>query len=210
MILQKIRIPYDIDRGVYLQDNLNIDFSIDDANSCQLIIPVGREPFIRSGARGIKDTEFREPLDLTGYSAIAYFMHKDFDLQYPLDVEGNQLSLILPTEVLAYKGRVDVQIIIYKAETNFKKAGLKFYYNVEKSYEGDFLEANNGNTIITMFRAELNYLEKRVTTLEENGGSGNSGSVELPTDLVRYIISTNEPTDEELQEGMTIWFEEEV
>ena len=98
---QKIIIPYDIDRGVYFEKNINVNISVGDTNSCELIIPVGRKPFNKIG-NSLRDVEFEEPLDLTGYSAVAYFKHQDekFDLQHPLKANGNQLNVILPAEEL--------------------------------------------------------------------------------------------------------------
>ena len=61
---QKIIIPYDIDRGVYFEKNINVNISVGDTNSCELIISVGRKPFNKIG-NSLRDVEFEEPLVLT-------------------------------------------------------------------------------------------------------------------------------------------------
>ena len=187
-------IPYDLTNGI--KNYKEIIFSKGDRNSSRISF------FIQNGYSAYDIGEYKARAIYTSPTGEKINSEEGTN---EVVVEGDKVIVNIPTSALAEKGYYILEVNLYNDEE--KKYLMEVRYYVRETAEGEYVGTSNNKDLLQQLDGKIDGLTKRVDNLEENGGNG---SVELPNDLVRYIISTNEPTDEELQEGMTIWFEEEV
>ena len=187
-------IPYDLTNGI--KNYKEIIFSKGDRNSSRISF------FIQNGYSAYDIGEYKARAIYTSPTGEKINSEEGSN---EVVVEGDKVIVNIPTSALAEKGYYILEVNLYNNEE--KKYLMEVKYYVRETSEGEYVGTSNNKDLLQQLDGKIDGLTKRVDNLEENGGNG---SVELPNDLVRYIISTNEPTDEELQEGMTIWFEEEV
>ena len=187
-------IPYDLTNGI--KNYKEIIFSKGDRNSSRISF------FIQNGYSAYDIGEYKARAIYTSPTGEKINSEEGSN---EVVVEGDKVIVNIPTSALAEKGYYILEVNLYNNEE--KKYLMEVKYYVRETSEGEYVGTSNNKDLLQQLDGKIDGLTKRVDNLEENGGNG---SVELPNDLVRYIISTNEPTDEELQEGMTIWFGEEV
>ena len=181
-IKQVFTVYYDVNKGTYLSIP-KIVFNSGDRNTCIINIS------IMNGYNSV---------DITGYKARAFYIplggsrEQSNDDTDEVTVNGDKVRIELPTSRLIYKENI-AQISIFNDEEKKILPPLKYY--VRETAEGEYVGTSNNKDLLQQLDGKIDGLTKRVDNLEENGGNGNSGSVELPDNIVTVDYSLDRPSN---------------
>ena len=112
-------------------------------------------------------------------------------------VEGDKVIVNIPTSALAEKGYYILEVNLYNDEE--KKYLMEVKYYVRETSEGEYVGTSNNKDLLQQLDGKIDGLTKRVTTLEENGGNGGSGS-NSDCNLSVVVLNEDDP-DPVLSEG---------